>query len=165
MPIRKKLLIKTALNLSFTVWRYSKCRNGIKIILLTAYTKKSFSNPGAFQNLESGTDPNKSKSEITPPRMQCSVSEAVIRGVFSPSSALPRLEINGFRMKPLRIISRIAVTLVNNIQIPISDLGITLTRKKMFRKPKNTTNILLSSEKTPLEKEREYPDEANSKLI
>jgi hypothetical protein len=36
-----------------------------------------------------------------------------------------------------------------------------LTRKKTFRKPKTTTNILLSSEKTPLEKERENPEEAN----
>jgi hypothetical protein len=56
-----------------------------------------------------------------------------------------------------------AVTLVNNIQIPISDFGMILTRKKMFRKPKTTTKILLRSEKTPREKEREYPDEANFK--
>jgi hypothetical protein len=129
--------------------------------LFNAYTRNNFSRPGASQKLERGTEPINSNIEITPPKMQCSASEAVMRGLLSASSALTRLETKGFRMNPFRIISRMAVTLVNNIQIPMSDLGIMRTMKNIFRKPKTTTKILLSSEKTPRVKEREYPDEAN----
>ena len=137
----------------------------MKIILLTAYTKNNFSRLGAFQNPAREAEPINNKIEITPPNMQCKASEAVIRFFFSPSSALARFEIKGLRINPFLIISRMAVTLVNNIQIPISVLGMMRTRKNTFRKPKTTKTILLSNEKTPCEKEREYLDELNFKLI
>lgn len=55
----------------------------------------------------------------------------------------------------------IAVTLVNNTQTPISDLDSILTRKKRFKKPKVTTEILLASENTPWLTQREDGIEAN----
>jgi hypothetical protein len=94
--------------------------------------------------------------------MQWSISEEVITDARSLSSALTSKVTNGLRMKPLRIVSRIAVTLVNNTQIPITDLGIIRTMKNKFRKPKNTTVILFINENAPVESQREYACEAKT---
>src|SRR5688572_6035840 len=152
----QKLLMKIALKFDLAVCRYSKCRNGIKIILFREYNKNSLSSPGASQKLASGKAPNKSKMETTAPNMQCKANEAVTTDFLSLSSAVTRWATNGFRIKPLRTISRMAVTLVNSTQMPISDFGIIRTMKKMFRKPKKTTAIRFNNENAPLDSQREY---------
>jgi len=52
-------------------------------------------------------------------------------------------------MKPFLSISRIAVTLVNNTQIPSSVFVIMRAMKNTFRKPKKTTAIRSSKENAP----------------
>jgi hypothetical protein len=90
-----------------------------------------------------------------------SASDVEITVFLSLSSALTTCVMNGLRMNPCRIVSRIAVTLVNRTQIPISDLGIIRTIKKILRKPKNKTLILFNKENAPFENQREYACEAN----
>src|SRR5687767_15154833 len=99
--------------------------------------------------------------EIKTRKIQCSARDEVMTDGLSFSSAPTSKVMKGLRINPFRIISRMAVTLVNNTQIPISDLGIMRTMKKRFRKPKNTTEILFSKENAPFENQREYAIEAN----
>jgi len=94
--------------------------------------------------------------------MQCSTSEEVITDARSFSSALTSNVTKGFRINPFRIVSRIAVTLVNNTQIPMADLGIIRTMKNKFKKPKSTTVTRFINEYAPLESQREYAIEAKT---
>src|SRR5690606_24729411 len=134
--IRETFVRKIALKFERAVCRYSRCRNGTKIILLRAYKKKRLSSPDASQKADSGTALNRSIMERQPARRQCSTREAVTTDLRSPGGTSTNIATKGFLINPLRTVSRMAVTLVNNTHTPMSSLGSILTKKKRLRKPK-----------------------------